>query len=531
MKTRSLLLSALVLINVWSACEVLTMKSASARAARGSGRRASSAHASNPAARPAQMKFDMPITNAVNSWLKRYELRNSQVAVEVMDFATGNVVCSSQGEKRFTPASTAKVFSTACAFESYGGNYRYTTAIACSGEIKGGKIKGDLYLIPSEDPTLSYGDLMRLFSELSNKGIKSVDGSLKLSPTPNGGDHFVPSFLNEDFGQEWMPVSSDLVVDSNIFGGGNLPNNAKLLEIDSTQEVNAHSKSIMRQDLYPGWMVYDDRTNTVRAYRGYPVATGRGPLVVSNPNMFNLALARTAAKNAGIKFGGKNSEAGKELNLSVLVEHKSEPLSKIIQTCLHQSDNLYAQQLLRTVALGSDNKSNDHPSMEEKGLARLRGWLGSFGVPMNEVVLKDGCGLSRKDCVTPHALNMVLRHMLSKYGEGGYVSLLKGGDVKHGQKTGSWKFKTGAMDSVRCITGVLKNSGGQTLLVTIMVNGHAPGVGDVRTSIGALVSTLAGTQMQAPKEPKSEVKVETKTVTTKTETKTESKLEIKQANQ
>ncbi len=496
MKTRSLLLISLMMIN----CLPAQARSQ----ARVNHRRPARSIAAP--VKQSQLHIDLPITNAVNAWLKRHELRNSQVAVEIMDFATGNIVCSAQGEKRFTPASTAKVFSTSLAFDTLGGNYRYATAIAGSGIVKDGKVKGDLYLIPSEDPTLSYGDLMRLFSDLSGKGVKSVEGSLKLSPLAIGGDHFVPSFLNEDWGQDWMPVSSDLVVDSNIFGGGNLPNNAKMLEIDSSQELSSHSRSIMRQDLYPGWLVYDDKTNTVRAYRGYPVATGKGPLVVGNPTAFNMALARSAAKNAGIKFAGKAVEGGESANLTVLAEHKSEPLFKIIQTCLHQSDNLYAQQLLRSVGMAGESKGNEHPTIEERGLARMKGWLSSFGVPLSEVVLKDGCGLSRKDCVTPHALNMVLRHMLSKYGDGGYVSLLKGGDVKHGQKSGSWKFKTGAMDSVRCITGVLKNSGGQTLLATIMVNGHAPGVGDVRTSIGALVSTLAGTQMQAPEETKAEAK-------------------------
>ncbi len=514
MKSRSLLIVSLLIVSTWSPGEFVASESGSASArasARGSVRgNRRQARTGAPPAKASHVRIDFPITNAVNSWLKRYELRNSQVAVEVMDYGTGNVVCSAQGEKRFTPASTAKVFSTSCAFETLGGNYRYTTAIAGSGAVTDGKLKGDLYLIPSQDPTLSYGDLMRLFGELASKGVKNVDGSLKLSPISNGGDHFVPSFLNEDWGQDWMPVSSDLVVDSNIFGGGNLPNNAKMVEIDSSQELNSHSKSIMRQDLYPGWMVYDDRTNTVRAYRGYSAATGKGPLVVGNPTLFNLALARSAAKNAGIKFSGKSTPADKELNLPVLAEHKSEPLFKIIQTCLHQSDNLYAQQLLRSVGVHGESKVNDHPTVEEKGLARMKSWLASFGVPLPEVVLKDGCGLSRKDCVTPHSLNMVLRHMLTKYGDGGYVSLLKGGEVKHGQHSGSWKFKTGAMDSVRCITGVLKNSGGQTLLVTIMVNGHAPGVGDVRTSIGALVSTLAGTQMQAPEESKAEAKAETK---------------------
>lgn len=501
MKLRSLLLASIVFTNTFFLLEPVAART-------GSGRGRANRSSAVPQ-KPAQMRIDMPISNAVNSWLKRYELRNSQVAVEVMDYATGNVVCSAQGEKRFTPASTAKVFSTSCAFATLGGSYRYSTAIAGSGKIDDGKVKGDLFLMPSQDPTLTYGDLMRLFSELANKGVKSVEGSLKLSPNVSGGDHFVPSFLNEDWGQEWMPVSSDLVVDSNIFGGGNLPNNAKMLEIDSSQDLSSHAKSIMRQDLYPGWLEYEERTNTVRAFRGYPSSAGKGPLVVGNPSAFNLALARSAAKNAGIKFSGKKSDdTEKDAPLTVLAEHKSEPLSKIIQTCLHQSDNLFAQQLLRSVASRGSDKADSHPTLEEKGLAYLKGWLSSFGVPLNEVVLKDGCGLSRKDCVTPHSLNMVLRHMLTKYGEGGYVSLLKGGEVKSGQRSGSWKFKTGAMDSVRCITGVLKNSGGQTLLVTIMVNGHAPGVGDVRTSIGALVSTLAGTQMQAPPEERKEPKVD-----------------------
>lgn len=467
---------------------------------------------------------DLPVSNAVNNWLKRHELRNSQVAVEVMDFNTGNVVCSADGERRFTPASTAKVFATSCAFELLGGNYRYTTAIASSAPIKDGKLKGDLYLIPSQDPTLTYSQLSNLFAELVRKGVKHVDGSLKLAPVPKGGDHFVPGFLNEDWGQEWMPVSSDLVVDKNIYGGGILPNNGKLIEMDSTQELSSQSRSIMRQDLYPGWMTYDERTNVVRAYRGYPSANGKGPLVVGNPTAFNMALANSAAKNAGLSIGRKrgndsdNKEAagtvaGEAGAMTILAEHKSDALSKIIQTCLHESDNLYAQQLLRSVGALDSDKGSVHPTLEERGVSRMKGWLASFGVPTQEVVLKDGCGLSRKDCVTPHSLNIVLRHMLSRFGDGGYVSLLKGGEVKNGGRSGTWKFKTGAMDSVRTITGVLKNSGGQTLLVTIMVNGHAPGVGDVRTSIGALVATLSGTPLQAPP---SQPKAATTTITTTT---------------
>ncbi|HEY9784617.1 MAG TPA: D-alanyl-D-alanine carboxypeptidase/D-alanyl-D-alanine-endopeptidase [Candidatus Obscuribacterales bacterium] len=497
----------LLLILVAAASPVLSRADA-ARHQRARSHAARSALRKNGAKPAAKYVKDLSIARIVDSWLARPELSRSLVGVEVMDAKTGDVLFSHNGTKRFTPASTAKVFTTACAYDLLGPDFRYRTSLTTSGDIVGNRLKGDLILNPSQDPTLGRGDLLRLFNELTGQGVRIVDGVFHVSRPDGGGDQFMPGWLNEDWGQDWMPVSSDLVLDHNVFTGGALPKNAKLIELPAESELSSQTRSLLRQDLSPGWLIYDPKANIIRALRGYPSLSAKGPLIVGNPTVFNGSLAAAMAQESGIHFGKQSKEdPAKSGARRVLAQHLSQPITKIIEVTLHESDNLFAQQLLRTIgALEADDAKRrkspfDPDILEERGVVRLERWLASIGGNTQEVILKDGCGLSRKNCVSPHALNTVLRHMAAKYGDRAYVSLLKGGQVRS-TGAGTYRFKTGAMDSVRTITGILKNTSGRNLLVTIMVNGHTPRVGDVRTSMGALISQLVGAPVLEEEEKK-----------------------------
>src|SRR5205807_2342039 len=126
-------------------------------------------------------------------------------------------------------------------------------------------------------------------------------------------------------------------------------------------------------------------------------------------------------------------------------------------------------------------------TLEERGLARIRAWLPAVGASGPEVVLYDGCGLSRKNAITPHSLNMVLRHMSHADGNGPFVGLLihEGGGGER-----NFRYKTGAMDSVRSITGVVRTACGEPLAVTAIINAHTPLVRELRASLGALIDKL-----------------------------------------
>jgi len=310
-----------------------------------------------------------------------------------------------------------------------------------------------------------------------------------------------------------MPASSSLVLDRNIAFVSGFPKQFKVSEDKSTGY--ALLDSLLSSGEAASWVSFDASSGTFHVLRGTALsASGKndpaikhdGPFVVANPDAYNQAIFQAAlADHAVIVTPGHDTKGESH----VLAEHQSKPLSLIIRHCLYESDNLYAQQLLRTIGAttfaaptASGGKAAADKvggaTLEERGLNRLADWLSGIGVPNSEVVLFDGCGLSRKDCISPHSLNLVLKHMAGPEVNGPYLSLMH----QTGAKDGSGKFslKTGAMDTVRGITGVLNNFSGQHLAVTAIINGHTPSVKNVRMALGDLVERLKRVKLP-PSEP------------------------------
>lgn len=441
------------------------------------------------------------------NWLKRPELQHSSVGLEIMDLPSGKVLFSHNGTRRFTPASTAKVFTTACVYELFGPGFTFKTSLLAEGQASGKKLTGNLVLVPSQDPTFDRQDLSKLLSaattqgsRLFPEGLRNIDGTLRLAPIPGGANQFSPAWLVEDWGQDWMPVSSNLVLNRNVEQG---PPTIKGVKVMVDQgERTALTRTLLNSFLAPGWLSYDPSLNIVRTYRSNHPSIGQsGPLVVANPDEYNLAIARSILDDLQVKSSGRAQVVPTETVL--LAQHDSKPLSGIIQTTLYESDNLYAQQLLRALGLfNSTSSAKDTRSLEEKGLAKLGSWLSAMGISAQQAILFDGCGLCRKNGVSPHALNTVLRYMASKPERVGYLNLLKSSDQSSTGR-GNYRFKTGAMDTVRSISGILTTSGGQTLALTIIVNNHTPAVRDLRISQSALIDQLRDIQEIITQDPAS----------------------------
>jgi D-alanyl-D-alanine carboxypeptidase/D-alanyl-D-alanine-endopeptidase (penicillin-binding protein 4) len=447
------------------------------------------------------------VATAVDSWLKRPEIAHSRIGVEVMELPSGRLLYSHDGDRRLTPASTAKVMTTSCAYELLGGNYQYKTTLNGTGPVAGGVLKGDLVLVPSQDPSFNRSDLIRLVDDLKNgrsgEKVNQVEGHAYVAGPVEGKESFQPTWLSEDFGQDWMPASSSLVLDRNIAFVSGFPKQFKVSEDKSTGY--ALLDSLLASGEAASWVSFDAGDGVFHVLRGSalspngnndPAIKHDGPFVVANPDAYNQAIFQSVLADQGINLAAARHDKGES---HVLAEHLSKPLSLIIKHCLYQSDNLYAQQLLRTIGattLGTaapvEGKAADAKiagkSLEDRGLNRLADWLSGIGVPNAEVVLFDGCGLSRKDCISPHSLNLVLKHMAGPEVKSPYLDLMH----QTGGKDGSGRFflKTGAMDTVRGITGVLTNFSGQHVAVTAIINGHTPSVKNVRMALGDLIERL-----------------------------------------
>ncbi|MEZ4491617.1 MAG: hypothetical protein R3F51_28935, partial [Cyanobacteriota/Melainabacteria group bacterium] len=70
-----------------------------------------------------------------------------------------------------------------------------------------------------------------------------------------------------------------------------------------------------------------------------------------------------------------------------------------------------------------------------------------------------------------------------------YLDLLRVNDESD-KGRGSYKFKTGTMDGIRSISGILTTSGNQRLALTIMVNGHTPSIRNLSIAMSSLINQL-----------------------------------------
>ncbi len=430
------------------------------------------------------MQLFKPVEQIAHQWLQRPELQNSLVGLEIMDIPSGRVLFSHNGRKRFVSASIAKVFSTACAYDLFGGDYRYKTYIVGYGEIRNSKLLGPLVVLPSQDPSFSTSSLNAMVSALETK-VKSATGALYVGPIPGGGDFFTTEWLIQDWGQAWMPASSDFVIDRNVALMGDLGRGHQVTTAGSDGESITLTRSLLKGPWASAWVQFNKFNNTVVFHR--PDGALQNEPVVANPTEYNGAIVRSTLKTHGIKLGGASLPiTGTPI---VLAQDFSPPLSEICKFCLEHSDNLYAQQLLRTVGtMPALNSKLEQASLEDRGLARMTYWLQTqCGVSPSEAILFDGCGLSRKDAVTPHSLNMVLRHMAGPSGTGPFLQLMKR-DNDGSSKT--FHYKTGAMDSVRSISGVVRTSTGQPMALTAIINAHTPSVRELRTTLMSLVGRI-----------------------------------------
>lgn len=181
---------------------------------------------------------------------------------------------------------------------------------------------------------------------------------------------------------------------------------------------------------------------------------------------------------------------------------RSAPVAKFLAATLRPSDNLWAEELLATLArrpAGNGTLAG--------GLARERAFLGRIGVDLSGVVLADGSGLSREDRLTPRALVALLRVMYDlPYGLSGtpaegsgfpdrvyrqrqnaFVEALPQGGTgenvpAHDGRGGTLarrflgagldvRAKTGTLPGVSSLAGYVTAKSGHTLAFALMMNG------------------------------------------------------------
>jgi D-alanyl-D-alanine carboxypeptidase/D-alanyl-D-alanine-endopeptidase (penicillin-binding protein 4) len=159
---------------------------------------------------------------------------------------------------------------------------------------------------------------------------------------------------------------------------------------------------------------------------------------------------------------------------------ESPPLSSIAARTMKVSQNMYTETLLWTLGEEVGRKSGMSGDSSVLGLAVVNGFLTQAGLRPKSVLQYDGSGLSRHDLATPAGVVDLYRYMAnqSKYSAVWRSSLSIGGvdgtlnrRFKGTAVAGNLQGKTGTLDQVSALSGYVMTSGGDQLVLSVIVNG------------------------------------------------------------
>jgi serine-type D-Ala-D-Ala carboxypeptidase/endopeptidase (penicillin-binding protein 4) len=132
-------------------------------------------------------------------------------------------------------------------------------------------------------------------------------------------------------------------------------------------------------------------------------------LVVSDPTRYFADHLQRSWAAAGLPIGQltlRHQRDPMAAGWTEVAAIASPPLADLVKTTNQQSDNLYAETLLRTLGAAAETPATD---TLEAGLEQVGRQLTALGVDPAGYALVDGSGLSRRNWISPRALGQTLQ--------------------------------------------------------------------------------------------------------------------------
>ena len=411
---------------------------------------------------------------------------------------------SIQAQTRLTPASTLKLLTTAAALQTLGPDFRFQTRLyAQSAPDAAGILKGNLYLQGGGDPTLGSARvagaekaeavLDKWVNAIQKAGIKRIEGNIYADVSAFEGPSVTPKVNWENMGNYFAAPASALSFNDNLF-----EIHFKPQPLANHPALVSHTVPALPDVTLQSFVTTDGKSKKDNAYvygapgqynlkifgtiptnlKGFSIKAA-----LPEPALFTVQALHQALQRQGIPVTGKAqilSKAPDYSALSLLHTYYSPRLKDIIVIVNKRSFNLYADMLLRQLALHAGQSGS-----LENGLKELNSFLQKNKLAAaQDTVLYDGSGLARDNLLTPQTLlNTLVFMSKSEYFQDYYNSLATPDDrgdllvlrrfLKPNKQVGQVRVKGGTIDSVKAAAGYVYDGQGQLIAFVLMANNLA----------------------------------------------------------
>lgn len=420
------------------------------------------------------------------------QCRYASISLTVLDAKTGETVFAGNPDMGLAPGSTLKTVTSITAFNVLGKDFQFQTQLGYTGAISAdGTLTGDVIIKGGGDPTLGSWRwastkegvvLNTMVSALKKAGIKKINGrvvgdngTFKSQSIPDG---WIWQDLGTYYGAGiaglcWRENQFDILlktgsVGSTISIAGTNPE-TNYLQYKS-ELTNGPAKS---GDLaYPYLPSFGSKVMYLRGTYAIDQTKKRVAAAIPDP-AFDAAMRLTdTLKSIGITVSNDPqssimlADKGQTVPTATksITTIQSPELSKIVYWLNQKSINLYAEQLLATIAVKAGN-----PASTTDGVDAMKAFWELKGIDKRSMNIFDGSGLSPEDRITTSTMARVLQSARKEaWFNDFYESLPVYNDMK---------MKSGSINSVQAYAG-FQTHGGRQLCFSIMVNNYyGPGSG------------------------------------------------------
>jgi len=416
--------------------------------------------------------------------LKSHGLDGGGLSVFVQAVDGDEPLLSFNAEIMRSPASVIKLLTSYAALDLLGPAYRWHTEVWATGPVRNGRLEGDLVLRGGGDPSLTTERFWTLLRTIRAHGIVEIAGDLVIDDTL-----FAPN--TERLG----------ALDRQPYRAYNVLPNAMLVNYNVVEfsvrrrgrDVIVHADPPLQGfkvenyiESRPGRCAGFQRGVAFDLPRGFEgrraVLSGSFPTdctdftlwrsVLEAPQ-YTDALFRSLWLNLGGQIGGGLKVAPVPEGAERILSFPSRPLGEQLREINKWSNNVMTRHLFLTLGV----EQLGPPGTPDKSREAVQTWLQERGLAVPGLYIDNGSGLSRRTRITAAGLGRILLHAWRNPYMPDLVASMPIAAVDgtlrsrlRGDTAGRMHLKTGRLDEVSAIAGIVTSKSGRRHVVVVILN-------------------------------------------------------------
>jgi len=433
---------------------------------------------------------------------------SAEVGIQIKSMQSGETLYSKNAYDLFAPASVMKILTAEAALLYLGTNYTFTTRLLTDATgIDHGIIHGNVYLVHSGDPSLTYTDLTDLLVALKSLNIKGITGNVYIDTTAYDQANLGPGWMSHDKQYCYAAPISASIINHNCLsfkiapskvGGGRASVIANphyyYSGIANSVTTNSSGRSHSR---YCAVSLNTTANNGIAISGCMPKGkyVWGASTVIADIMGYNKSLLGWLFRRYGIQVSGDITAGAAHPGLATIAVHHSKPLYLLVKEMLKKSDNIIAGSLFKKMG----ELYSKQPGSWQNGSVAVKDVLSQRAdVDSSQITILDGSGLSPDNRIKPAQMMQVLSFAFHNSSTNyQFISALPiagvDGTLKHRLYNVARRVraKTGTIKGVVSLAGYAVNKEKEAIAFVIIVNGHHGSIWKYRKMEDEIVTALA----------------------------------------